>query len=116
MTPDMVTELLRNLYSASGGSVPPTAVASAIAGLMWNEQWQSAWDSAGSAAESVLARGGSSEDVSEAFNNAFADSLGWTRGDFDRFLDENNFTRDSARHHQEGVDLWAWMASRNGRD
>jgi hypothetical protein len=112
MTPDMVTELLRNLYSASGGSVPPTAVASAIAGLMWNEHWQSAWDSAFKTSDAVVARGGSDEEISEAFNNAFAEGLGWTRGDFDRFLDENNLTSDNARQYQEGVDLWDWMVRR----
>ena len=41
--------------------------------------------------------------------------LGWTRGDFDRFLDENNFTRDNAREYQEGVDLWDWMVSKGRR-
>ena len=111
MTPDMVTELLRNLYNASGGTLPPTALASALAGMMWNDRWQDAWQHAGSSADAVIARGGTSEEISDAFNNAFAESLGWSRGDFDRFLDENNFTRDNAREYQEGVDLWEWMAS-----
>lgn len=112
MTPDMVTEVLRNLYNASGGTVPPTAVASAIAAMMWNERWQDAWSAAGSAYEDALARGGSSEDVSEAFNNAFADSLGWTRSEFDIFLRENSFTPDGASKYEESADLWEWMANR----
>lgn len=113
MTPDMVTELLRNLYNASGGAVPPTAVASAIAALMWNERWETGWKNAFSAAEAARASGASDEDVSEAFNSAFAEGLGWTRGDFDRFLRENDLTRENATQYQEGIDLWDWMANRS---
>ena len=117
MTPEMVTELLRNLYNASGGSVPPTAVASAIAGLMWHEQWQSAWKDAFRASDAVLASGGSDQDVSDAFNNAFADGLGWSREDFDAFLKANDLhdhpTGDGSRNYPESRDLWEWMVNRN---
>lgn len=112
MTPDMVTELLRNLYNASGGSVPPTAFASALAGMMWNETWANAWTNAGTAARNAELSGGSVSDMEDAFNQAFAETLGWSRGDFERFLQENNFTNDNAKKYQEGVDLWEWMTKR----
>lgn len=114
MTPEMVTEILRNLYSASGGSVPPTAVMSALSGLLWNETWAGAWTNAGTAAEAVADRGGSFDEINDAFNKAFAESLGWSDADFERFLQDNDLTSDNAhRHQREDIDVWEWMVKRN---
>ena len=115
MTPDMVTELLRNLYNASGGTLPPTAVASAIAGMMWNEKWETGWKNAFASAEAARNSGASDEEISNAFHDAFAEGLGWSRADFDRFMHDHNLTRDNASQYQETIDLWDWMASRGKR-
>ena len=115
MTPDMVTELIRNLYNASGGYVPPTAFATALTTMMWNERWQKGWTNAFASAEAARNSGASDEEVHDAFHDAFADALGWTRGDFDRFMKDNLLTRENASRYQEGVDLWEWMASGGNR-
>ena len=112
MTPEMVTEVLRNLYNASGGEIPPTAVMSALSGLMWND----AWTSAGVAAEAVADRGGSFDEINDAFNKAFAESIGWSQADFERFLQDNNLDPESARQYQkDNLDPWDWMVRRNRR-
>lgn len=90
MTPDMMTELVRNLYNASAGTLPPTALASAIAAVMWGDRWEDAWQHAGSSTSADVVRGGASEEITAAFNAAFAESLGWTRAEFDRFADDLN--------------------------
>jgi hypothetical protein len=105
MTPE-ITEMLRNLYSASGGSVPPSAA------LLWNE----AYTSAASAAESAHDSGGDFDAVSDAFNKTFAESLGWTQEEFEAFESSDlPFNSDGMLEYKQDIDVWEWMVRTHGR-
>lgn len=112
MTPE-IAEMLRNLYSASGGSVPPPAAMAAIAALLWNE----AFTNAAVAAENAHDAGGDFGQVNDAFNKTFADSLGWSQEEFEAF--ENSdlpFNSDGMlRYKEDVVDVWDWMVRTHGR-
>ena len=68
-----ILDLLRNIYSASGGGVHPSAVSAALYGALWN----SAWDSALAAGQRTQDSGGSEQEIKDAFQRAFGESLGW---------------------------------------
>lgn len=111
MTPE-IAEMLRNLYSASGGSVPPPATMAAIAALLWNE----AFTSAAVAAEQVHDSGGDFGQVNDAFNKTFADSLGWTQEEFEAFANSDlPFNSDGMLDYKDDIDVWDWMVRTHGR-
>lgn len=111
MTPEIV-ELVRNLYSASGGGVPPPAAMAAIAGLIWNE----AFTDAAVAAETAHDAGGDFDAVKDAFDRTFAESLGWSQEEFEAF--ENSdlpFNSDGMLDYkQDVIDVWEWMVRTHG--
>lgn len=112
MTPE-ITEMLRNLYSASGGSVPPPATVAALAALLWNE----AFTSAAVAAEAAHDAGGDFDAVKDAFDRTFAESLGWSQEEFDAFQDSDlPFNSDGMLDYKDDVvDVWEWMVRTHGR-
>ena len=111
MTPE-ITELLRNLYSASGGGVPPPATLAAIAALLW----ENAFTDAAVAAEHARDAGGDFDAINDAFNKEFAESLGWSQEEFEAF--ENSdlpFNSDGMlRYKEDVVDVWEWMVRTHG--
>ena len=111
MTPE-ITEMLRNLYSASGGSVPPPAAMAAIASLLWNE----AFENAAVAAERAHDAGGDFDAINDAFNREFAEGLGWSHEEFEEFAGSDlPFSSDGMlRYKEDVVDVWEWMVRTHG--
>lgn len=112
MTPEII-DMVRNLYSASGGAVPPSAAMAAIAGLIWNE----AFTDAAVAAEAAHDAGGDFDAVKDAFDRTFAESLGWSREEFDAFQNSDRpFNSDGMLDYKEDVlDVWDWMVRTHGQ-
>ena len=111
MTPE-IAELFRNLYSASGGGVPPPAAMAAIASLMWNE----AFTNAAVATEHAHDAGGDFDAINDAFNREFAEGLGWSREEFEAFEGSDlPFNSDGMLRYREDVlDVWEWMVRTHG--
>ena len=111
MTPE-IAELLRNLYSASGGSVPPPAAMAAIAALLW----ENAFTDAAVAAEQARDAGGDFNAINDAFNKEFAESLGWSQEEFEAFESSDlPFNSDGMlRYKEDVVDVWEWMVRTHG--
>ena len=112
MTPEIV-EMVRNLFSASGGSVPPSAAMAALAGLMWNE----AFTDAAVAAEAAHDAGGDFDAVNDAFNKTFAEELGWSQAEFEAFANSDlPFNSDGMLEYKQDVlDVWEWMVRTHGQ-
>lgn len=111
MTPEMV-EMVRNLFSASGGGVPPSAAMAALAGLLWNE----AFTDAAVAAEAARAAGGDFDAINDAFNSTFAERLGWSQEEFEAFeASDLPFNADGMLQNQDVVDVWEWMVRTHGQ-
>jgi hypothetical protein len=99
-----ILDLLRNIYSASGGGVHPSAVSAALYGALWN----SAWDSALAAGQRAYDSGGSEQEVKDAFHRAFGDSLGWSEAQNREFWtnDAYDITAADAQRFDESWDAF----------
>ena len=100
MTSDFV-ELMRNIYSAGGGVMHPSAASAAIYGLLWNQ----AWDSALAASQRSYDAGGSWDDQKQAFRDAFRESLGWSEAEWHEYW-SNPAYNGSGRDAQEFDESW----------
>ena len=96
-----ILDVLRNIYSASGGGVHPSAVSAALYGALWN----SAWDSALAAGQRVQDAGGSEQEIKDAFHQAFAESLGWSDTQFQEFWG-NHANKIRASDAQQFDEAW----------
>lgn len=94
-------ELARNVYSASGGVMHPSAVSAAIYGALWNE----AWDSALAAAQQTENAGGSWDDQRHAFHDAFINSLGWSEAEWHEYWSNPAYS-GTGRDAQEFDESW----------
>lgn len=112
MTPEIV-EMVRNLFSASGGGVPPSAAMAAIAGLLWNE----AFTDAAVAAEAAHDAGGDFDAVNDAFNRTFAEGLGWSQAEFEAFVGSDAaFSSDGMLEYKADVlDVFEAMLRTHGQ-
>jgi hypothetical protein len=99
-----ILDLLRNIYSASGGGVHPSAVSAALYGALWN----SAWDSALAAGQRIQDSGGSEQEIKDAFHRAFGDSLGWSEAQNREFWtnDAYDITAADAQRFDESWDAF----------
>jgi hypothetical protein len=106
-----VLDAARNLYSAGGGSVHPSAYAAALGGLAWTWAYQDALR----AGRDVYNHGGDATQVEEAFKDSFAESLGWSEQEFEQFWNDPNyeFNASDARRYDETWDAFeAWSKGR----
>lgn len=102
MTSDIL-EVLRNIYSASGGAAHPSAVSAALFGALWN----SAWDSALAAGQQAQDAGGSRREIKDAFHRAFAESLGWSEAQNREFwTNDYDITVTEAQRFDESWDAF----------
>lgn len=99
-----VFDHLRNLYSASGGAVHPSAVSAAIFGLMWNQAWKDAL----AAGQAAYNSGASDAQIDQAFRDAFAESLGWEDAQAREFWENpaRDFTPEDAQRFDEAWDTF----------
>ena len=98
----------RNLYGAGGGSAHPSAYPSVLAVLTWVV----ANETALRAGQHVYDHGGDVTLIEEAFNNSFADSLGWSHEEFEQFLKDSDyrFNPSDAERYDETWDAFeAWV-------
>ena len=111
MTPEIL-EMMRNLFSASGGGVPPSAAMAALAGLLWNE----AFTDAAVAAEAAHDAGGDFNAVNDAFNRTFAEELGWSQAEFEAFVNSDvPFSSDGMLEYKADVlDVFQEMLRSHG--
>jgi len=106
----VISDGARNLYGAGGGSAHPSAYASALGGLAW--VWAN--EAALRAGQHVYDHGGDTTLIEEAFNDSFADSLGWSDQEFEQFLNDPNYDFNAADAHRydETWDAFeAWVKS-----
>jgi hypothetical protein len=109
-----ILDVLRNIYSASSGSVHPSAASAAIWGLMWNN----AWDSGLAAGQAAWESGASDDEVKAAFHRAFADSLGWSDAQNREFWNNDAYhvTADDAYRFDTAWDAFdAFVETMRGR-
>jgi hypothetical protein len=99
-----VFDHLRNLYSASGGAVHPSAVSAALFGLMWNQAWKDGL----AAGQSAYNAGASDAQIDQAFRDGFAESLGWSEAQAREFWDNTayDFNPDDAQRFDEAWDTF----------
>ncbi len=99
-----ILDLLRNIYSASGGGVHPSAVSAALYGALWN----SAWDSALAAGQRAYDSGGSEREIKDAFHRAFGESLGWSEAQNHEFWtnEAHDITASDAQRFDESWDAF----------
>ena len=105
MTPELV-DTLRDLYAASGGTVPGPAWTATAATLLWIWVYND-WLAAGQHAR----KGGGVEAVDAAFREAFAERLGWNDYQLDEFWNNPryDFGPDDARRFNDDEDVWESM-------
>jgi hypothetical protein len=94
-------DVMRNIYSASGGVMHPSAASAAIYGMIWNE----AWDGALKAAQDSYDRGGTWEEQRAAFHDSFINRLGWTEAEWHEYW-SNPAYDGSGRDAQEFDESW----------
>ena len=92
-----IVTALRNVYGAGDGSIPPSAAAAAISQLLWNMHNAEgmAWG------QNAYNFGGDQSDVEASFRRGFAESLGWSEGEFNEFWNNPDYEftpEDAARY------------------
>jgi hypothetical protein len=98
-----ILDLLRNIYSASGGAAHPSAVSAALYGALWD----SAWNSALAAGQRAQDAGGSERDIKDAFHRAFAESLGWSEAqNIEFWTSDRHITAAEAQRFDESWDAF----------
>ena len=100
MIPSVLFEIARNMYGAGGGAAHPSALASALYGLMGNDAFKNALR-AGQAAHRA---GASDAEIDEAYKYGLGDGLGWTHAETDAFWNDPNYNlnaEDAAKFDQD---------------
>lgn len=105
-----ISDGTRNLYGAGDGSVHQSAYAAALGGVAWT--WAN--EAALRAGQHVYDHGGDATLIEEAFNDSFANSLGWSDQEFEQFLNDPSYDFNAADAHRydETWDAFeAWVKS-----
>ena len=103
MTFELV-DTLRDLYAASGGTVPGPAWTATAATILWMWAYND-WLAAG---QHAADRGGGVEEIDAAFKETLAERLGWNDDQLDEFWNNPRyeFGPDDARRFNDSEDVF----------